>query len=63
MENKVFSGNFSEIISDKKYQIIYADPPWHFSSKELQTYNGVRFTSMDKHYETQKKDWIKKTSS
>ena len=44
---------------NKKYQIIYADPPWRFSSKELQKYNGVRFTSMDKHYPTQHKDWIK----
>ena len=43
----------------KKYQIIYADPPWHFSSKELQKYGGVRFTSMDKHYPTQNKNWIK----
>ncbi len=43
----------------KKYQIIYADPPWSFSSKELQRYNGKRFTSMDKHYPTQHKDWIK----
>jgi N6-adenosine-specific RNA methylase IME4 len=44
---------------DKKYKIIYADPPWAFSSKELQKYGGERFTSMDKHYETQSKDWIK----
>ncbi len=43
----------------KKYKIIYVDPPWHFSSKELQKYDGVRFTSMDKHYQTQSKDWIK----
>jgi len=44
---------------NKKYNIIYADPPWHFSSKELQKYNGKRFTSMEKHYKTQSKDWIK----
>jgi N6-adenosine-specific RNA methylase IME4 len=44
---------------NKKYQIIYADPPWAFSSKELQKYGGVRFTSMDKHYKTQDKNWIK----
>ena len=43
---------------DRKYQIVYADPPWKFSSKELQKYNGERFTSMDKHYQTQNKDWI-----
>ena len=47
---------------NKKYQIIYADPPWRFSSKELQKYNGKRFTSMDKHYPTQNKDWIKNLS-
>jgi len=44
---------------NKKYNIIYADPPWSFSSKELQKYGGVRFTSMDKHYQTQSKTWIK----
>jgi site-specific DNA-methyltransferase (adenine-specific) len=44
---------------NKKYQIVYADPPWSFSSKELQKYDGKRFTSMDKHYQTQSKDWIK----
>jgi len=43
----------------KKYQIIYADPPWHFSSKELQKYGGVRFTPLSKHYPIQNKDWIK----
>ena len=46
-------------LPNKKYRIIYADPPWSFSSKELQKYKGVRFTSMDKHYATQSKDWIK----
>jgi N6-adenosine-specific RNA methylase IME4 len=44
---------------NKKYQIIYADPPWSFSSRELQKYGGKRFTSMDKHYPTQDKHWIK----
>ena len=44
----------------KKYNIIYADPPWSFSSKELQKYGGERFTSIEKHYKTQSKDWIKK---
>ena len=48
-----------KIQSNKKYNIIYADPPWHFQSKELQKYNGIRFTSMDKHYITQNKNWIK----
>ena len=31
----------------KKYQIIYADPPWHFGSKQLQKYQGKRFASLD----------------
>lgn len=44
---------------NKKYNIIYADPPWQFSSRELQKYDGVRFTSIEKHYPVQKKDWIK----
>jgi N6-adenosine-specific RNA methylase IME4 len=43
----------------KKYNVIYADPPWRFSSRELQKYGGKRFTSMDKHYPTQHKDWIR----
>lgn len=46
-------------LPNKKYHIIYADPPWSFSSKELQKYDGKRFTSMDKHYKTQSKTWIK----
>jgi N6-adenosine-specific RNA methylase IME4 len=46
------------VFPNKKYKVIYADPPWKFSSKELQKYGGERFTSMDKHYETQSKDWI-----
>lgn len=44
---------------EKKYKIIYADPPWSFSSKELQKYGGVRFTPLSKHYPVQSKDWIK----
>ena len=46
-------------LPNKKYNIIYADPPWSFCSKELQKYNGVRFTSINKHYPTQSKNWIK----
>ena len=46
-------------LPNKKYQIIYADPPWAFSSKELQKYKGKRFTSINKHYQTQSKNWIK----
>lgn len=33
---------------NKKYQVIYADPPWKFGSKQLQKYNGERFESLEK---------------
>lgn len=46
----------------KKYNIVYADPPWSFSSKEIQKYNGNRFTSMEKHYKTQNRNWINNLS-
>jgi len=32
---------------DTRYGIVYADPPWHFSSKQLQKYQGSRFASLD----------------
>ena len=35
-----------------KYQIIYADPPWKFSSKQLQKYKGKRFRNLNYEYET-----------
>ena len=38
----------------KKYQIIYADPPWSYDDKM----SGHSF-SLDHEYETQSKDWIK----
>ena len=38
----------------KKYQIIYADPPWSYNDKM----SGHSF-SLDHEYETQSKDWIK----
>lgn len=37
----------------KKYQIIYADPPWAYNDKM----SGHSF-SLDHEYETQSKDWI-----
>jgi len=40
---------------DKKYQIIYADPPWSYNDKM----SGHSF-SLDHEYETQSIDWIKK---
>lgn len=40
--------------TDKKYKVIYADPPWKFSSKELQKYDNHRFRSLDAVYSTVK---------
>ena len=40
--------------TDKKYNIIYADPPWHFGSKELQKYQGKRFRPLEEVYNTEK---------
>ena len=37
----------------KKYQIIYADPPWSYNDKM----SGHSF-SLDHEYETQSKQWI-----
>lgn len=43
-----------------KYQVVYADPPWHFGSKQLQKYNGSRFASLDsREYTTMDIDAIK----
>lgn len=36
--------------TDKKYNVIYADPPWQFSSKEVQRYNGNRFRPLETVY-------------
>lgn len=47
------------MLPNKKYRIIYADPPWSFRSGEPALYGGERFSSLDKHYQTQEKDWIK----
>lgn len=45
---------FKQNESDKKYQIIYADPPWSYKD----TMGGYRL-SANAHYETQTLDWIK----
>lgn len=37
-------------MEEKKYNIVYADPAWKFSSKQLQKYSGKRFSSLDKEY-------------
>ena len=38
---------------NKKYQIIYADPPWSYNDKM----SGHSF-SLDHEYKTQSKNWI-----
>ena len=45
-----------------KYNIVYADPPWNFSSKCLFLYQNERFkkTLNEHYYKTQSKAWIKK---
>lgn len=63
-EKKMFVDIFN---TDKKYKVIYADPPWKFSSKELQKYDNHRFRSLDAVYNTVKtsdmKTWnVKKIS-
>ena len=40
--------------TDKKYNVIYADPPWRFSSKEVQRYNGNRFRPRETVYGREK---------
>ncbi len=44
---------------NKKYQIIYADPPWRFSSRQLQRYNKERFSSLECEYRTMSIEEIK----
>ena len=34
----------------KKYQIIYADPPWKYGDKVLNNGHGKRFDGLDRHY-------------
>ena len=36
----------------KKYQIIYADPPWKYGSKQSFRSEGVRFHALEKEYQT-----------
>lgn len=44
---------------DTQYGVVYADPPWHFGSKQLQKYQGKRFDSLDsREYPTMKTDDI-----
>lgn len=45
--------------TDKKYNIIYCDPPWVFSSKELQRYGGKRFRPLTDVYNTEETSVMK----
>jgi site-specific DNA-methyltransferase (adenine-specific) len=38
--------------TDKKYNIIYADPPWQYGSKQLFRSEGVRFHKLEEEYPT-----------
>ena len=57
---------FTDIFTtEKKYNVVYADPPWKFSSKQLQNYDGKRFKPLEEEYNTERtldlKEWpIKK---
>lgn len=42
----------------KKYNIIYADPPWKYGSKHYQS-DGRDFVSLKKHYDSMTNDEIK----
>ena len=46
---------------NKKYRIIYADPPWQFSSKQPigDIFDKKIFVNLNKHYITQNNEWIK----
>lgn len=43
---------------DKRYSIVYADPPWHFGSKQLQKYDNSRFSPLSNEYPTMTTDDI-----
>lgn len=40
--------------TNRKYNVIYADPPWKYGSKEIQKYGGTRFRSLNEVYKTEK---------
>lgn len=46
--------------TDKKFNVIYADPPWQYSSKQLQKYDGERFRPLEVEYDTMTIEDIKK---
>lgn len=38
--------------TDKKYRVIYADPPWKYGSKQLFREKGIRFHALENWYDT-----------
>lgn len=40
--------------TNRKYNVIYEDPPWKYGSKEIQKYGGTRFRSLNEVYKTEK---------
>jgi N6-adenosine-specific RNA methylase IME4 len=44
------------MLTGKKYYIVYADPPWQYSSRE---YTSEGFVSLTEKYDVQSKEWIK----
>lgn len=40
--------------TENKYNVIYADPPWKFGSREVQKYGGKGFRPLEKVYSTEK---------
>lgn len=47
-------------MESKKYQIIYADPPWQYGSKQPFRSEGIRFHALEKEYKTMGINEIKK---
>ncbi len=45
-------------LPNKKYQIIYADPPWQYDTKECLGKTSILDGELNTHYETQSMRWI-----
>ena len=54
MDSKIIGGTKEQAIPfpDKKYEIIYADPPWQYHSKQTFKRGGVRFHRLEEEYQT-----------
>lgn len=46
--------------TNKKFNVIYADPPWKYGSNQLQKYDGERFRPLEEEYGTMTFEDIKK---